>query len=208
MNNNYKYDLSMSIKDMYMNLNTQVQDMDNKFKELYNNTNYTQGYKQSQHFKMKQAINKLHQETNRQALEHLQNERIILEQQQKDMFNANVDKMDRLYNLMLFSIAPERAIQQSIEHGDIANAITLLEVSKDTMDIKVHMELENEVYSLTNTSEIQHIDTLINKLSYHNSDTGIVNDIILNHDTGEVIEYDMYVYKPIDSYQDTPTDIF
>lgn len=62
-----------------------------------------------------------------------------MEQQQKELFNSSVDKMDRIYNLMLFSIEPKRAIE-----------------------IEEHMELENQVYKLTNISEIQHIDKLIN----------------------------------------------
>ena len=46
--NNYKLNVSMGVKEMYLNLNKQVQEMDNKFKELYNNPAYTSAYKSQQ----------------------------------------------------------------------------------------------------------------------------------------------------------------
>ena len=206
--NNYNFNVSMGVKEMYMNLNNKVQEMDNKFKEIYNNPAYTQAHKGQQHLKLKQAIKNLHSETRENAIKMLNEEKLIMEQQQKDLFNSSVDKMDRIYNLMLFNIDPKRAIEISIETGDIPNAITMLEVSKDRIKLEEQLELEKRVYNLTNTAEIQHLDRLINKLSYHNSETGIITDIILDYDSGDIVDYGVYTYQPIENYSEVPQDIF
>ena len=206
--NNYKLNVSMGVKEMYMNLNKQVQEMDNKFKELYNNPAYTQAYKSQQFLKLKQAIKELHSNTRDNALKMLNEEKLIMKQKQKDLFNSSVDKMDRIYNLMLFNVDPKRAIEISIETGDIPNAITMLEVSKDRIKLEEQIELEKRVYNLTNTAEIQHLDRLINKLSYHNSDTGIISDVILDYETSDIVDYGVYTYQPIENYSDIPEDIF
>ena len=206
--NNYKLNVSMGVKEMYLNLNKQVQEMDNKFKELCNNPAYTQAYKGQQHLKLKQAIKELHSNTRDNALKMLNEEKLIMEQKQKELFNSSVDKMDRIYNLMLFNVDPKRAIEISIETGDIPNAITMLEVSKDRIKLEEQIELEKRVYNLTNTAEIQHLDRLINKLSYHNSDTGIISDVILDYETSDIVDYGVYTYQPIENYSDIPEDIF
>ena len=84
----------------------------------------------------------------------------------------------------------------------------MLEVSKDRIKLEEQIELEKRVYNLTNTAEIQHLDRLINKLSYHNSDTGIISDVILDYETSDIVDYGVYTYQPIENYSDIPEDIF
>lgn len=209
---NYKLELTGFIKSKYLDMNTEIQNMESKLKEICNDGRYNQSYMQRALREMNNNIKELNANTRKEIKEHLALEKQVLEKQRYNLLNASVDPNSRLSNLMLAQLgAYDTAIERSIELGDLGTATALLEICKgkdDKLSTDKYIELDTRLYELTKDDNINHVEYLQSKLNYYDSSTGIISDIEIDIE-GDIVGYTPYTYNnTLDSYIDTTTTIF
>ena len=209
---NYKLELTGYIKSKYLDMNTEIQNMESKLKEICNDGRYNQSYMQRALREMNASIKELNANTRKEIKEHLALEKQVLEKQRYNLLNASVDPNSRLSNLMLAQLgAYDTAIERSIEIGDIGTASALLNICKgkeDKLPIDTYIELDTKLYDLTKDDDIAHVEYLQNRLGYYDPKDGIVSDIEIDLE-GNVVNYTPYVYNTtLDSYINTDNTIF
>lgn len=209
---NYKLELTGFIKSKYLDMNTEIQNMESKLKEICNDGRYNQGYMQRALREMNASIKELNAKTRKEIQNHLAVEKRVLEEQRNNLLNASVDPNARLSNLMLAQLgAYDTAIERSIEIGDIGTASALLNICKgkdDKLPIDTYIELDTRLYDLTKDDDIAHVEYLQNRLGYYDPKDGIVSDIEIDLE-GNVVNYTPYVYNTtLDSYINTDNTIF
>lgn len=209
---NYKLELTGFIKSKYLDMNTEIQNMESKLKEICNDGRYNQSYMQRALREMNNNIKELNANTRKEIKEHLALEKQVLEKQRYNLLNASVDPNSRLSNLMLAQLgAYDTAIERSIEIGDIGTASALLNICKgkdDKLPIDTYIELDTRLYDLTKDDDIAHVEYLQNRLGYYDPKDGIVSDITIDLE-GNIVEYKPYTYNnTLDNYIDTTTTIF
>ena len=209
---NYRLELTGYIKSKYLDMNTEIQNMESKLKEICNDGRYNQGYMQRALREMNASIKELNAKTRKEIQNHLAIEKRVLEEQRNNLLNASVDPNSRLSNLMLAQLgAYDTAIERSIEIGDIGTASALLNICKgkdDKLPIDTYIELDTRLYDLTKDDDIAHVEYLQNRLGYYDPKDGIVSDIEIDLE-GNVVNYTPYVYNTtLDSYINTDTTIF
>lgn len=209
---NYRLELTRFIKSKYLDMNTEIQNMESKLKEICNDGRYNQSYMQRALREMNNNIKELNANTRKEIKEHLALEKQVLEKQRYNLLNASVDPNSRLSNLMLAQLgAYDTAIERSIEIGDLGTASALLEICKgkdDKLSTDKYIELDTKLYELTKDDNIKHVEYLQSKLNYYDSSTGIISDIEIDIE-GDIVEYKPYTYNnTLDSYIDTTTTIF
>lgn len=209
---NYKLELTGFIKSKYLDMNTEIQNMESKLKEICNDGRYNQSYMQRALREMNNNIKELNANTRKEIQNHLAIEKQVLEQQRNNLLNGAVDPNLRLSNIMLASLgAYDTAIERSIDLGDISTASALLNICKgkdDKLPIDTYIELDTRLYDLTKDDDIAHVEYLQNRLGYYDPKDGIVSDIEIDLE-GNVVNYTPYVYNTtLDSYINTDTTIF
>lgn len=209
---NYKLELTGYIKSKYLDMNTEIQNMESKLKEICNDGRYNQAYMQRALREMNNNIKELNANTRKEIQEHLSLEKQVLEHQRNNLLNGAVDPNSRLSNLMLAQLGSfETAIERSIDIGDIGTATALLNICKgkeDKLPIDTYIELDTKLYELTKDDNINHVEYLQSKLNYYDSSTGIISDIEIDIE-GDIVGYTPYTYNnTLDNYIDTTTTIF
>lgn len=209
---NYRLELTRFIKSKYLDMNTEIQNMESKLKEICNDGRYNQSYMQRALREMNNNIKELNANTRKEIKEHLALEKQVLEKQRYNLLNASVDPNSRLSNLMLAQLgAYDTAISRSIELGDISTASALLEICKgkdDKLSTEAYIALDTKLYDLMKDDDIAHVEYLQNRLGYYDPKDGIVSDITIDLE-GNIVEYKPYTYNnTLDSYIDTTTTIF
>lgn len=209
---NYRLELTRFIKSKYLDMNTEIQNMESKLKEICNDGRYNQSYMQRALREMNNNIKELNANTRKEIKEHLALEKQVLEKQRYNLLNASVDPNSRLSNLMLAQLGSYgTAIERSIEIGDISTASALLEICKgkdDKLSTDKYIALDTKLYDLMKDDDIAHVEYLQNRLGYYDPKDGIVSDITIDLE-GNIVEYKPYTYNnTLDSYIDTTTTIF
>ncbi len=209
---NYRLELTRFIKSKYLDMNTEIQNMESKLKEICNDGRYNQSYMNRALREMNNNIKELNANTRKEIKEHLALEKQVLEKQRYNLLNASVDPNSRLSNLMLAQLgAYDTAIERSIELGDLGTATALLEICKgnnDKLSTDKYIELDTKLYEITKDDNIKNVEYLQSKLNYYDSSTGIISDIEIDLE-GDIVEYKPYTYNnTLDSYIDTTTTIF
>lgn len=209
---NYRLELTRFIKSKYLDMNTEIQNMESKLKEICNDGRYNQSYMQRALREMNNNIKELNANTRKEIQNHLAIEKRVLEEQRNNLLNASVDPNARLANLMLANLGGyDTAISRSIELGDIGTASALLEICKgnnDKLSTDKYIELDTKLYEITKDDNIKNVEYLQSKLNYYDSSTGIISDIEIDLE-GDIVEYKPYTYNnTLDSYIDTTTTIF
>ena len=209
---NYRLELTRFIKSKYLDMNTEIQNMESKLKEICNDGRYNQSYMNRALREMNNNIKELNANTRKEIKEHLALEKQVLEKQRYNLLNASVDTNSRLSNLMLAQLgAYDTAISRSIELGDISTATALLEICKgkdDKLSTEAYIALDTKLYDLMKDDDIAHVEYLQNRLGYYDPKDGIVSDITIDLE-GNIVEYKPYTYNnTLDSYIDTTTTIF
>lgn len=209
---NYKLELTGFIKSKYLDMNTEIQNMESKLKEICNDGRYNQGYMQRALREMNASIKELNAKTRKEIQDHLAIEKQVLEQQRNNLLNGAVDPNLRLSNIMLASLgAYDTAIERSIDLGDISTATALLNICKgkdDKLSTDTYIELDTKLYNLTKDDDIKHIEYLQSKLGYYDSSNGIISDIEIDIE-GNILNYTPYTYNnTLDNYIDTNITIF
>lgn len=209
---NYKLELTGFIKSKYLDMNTEIQNMESKLKEICNDGRYNQSYMQRALREMNNNIKELNANTRKEIQNHLAVEKRVLEKQRYNLLNASVDPNARLANLMLASLgAYDTAIERSIDLGDISTATALLNICKgkdDKLSTDTYIELDTKLYNLTKDDDIKHIEYLQSKLGYYDSSNGIISDIEIDIE-GNILNYTPYTYNnTLDNYIDTNITIF
>lgn len=212
MENTYKMELTGYIKSKYLDMNTEIQNMESKLKEICNDGRYNQSYMQRALREMNASIKELNANTRREIQDHLSLEKQVLEHQRYNLLNASVDPNSRLSNLMLAQLgAYDTAIERSIDIGDIGTASALLNICKgkeDKLPIDTYIELDTKLYDLTKDDDIKHVEYLQSKLGYYDSSNGIISDIEIDME-GNILDYTPYTYNnTLDNYIDTNITIF
>ena len=212
MENTYKMELTGFIKSKYLDMNTEIQQMENKLREIVSDGRYNQSYMNRALREMNNNIKELNANTRKEIQNHLAIEKRVLEEQRNNLLNASVDPNARLANLMLANLGGyDTAISRSIELGDIGTASALLEICKgnnDKLSTDKYIELDTKLYEITKDDNINHVEYLQSKLNYYDSSTGIISDIEIDLE-GDIVEYKPYTYNnTLDSYIDTTTTIF
>ena len=209
---NYKLELTGFIKSKYLDMNTEIQNMESKLKEICNDGRYNQSYMQRALREMNNNIKELNANTRKEIQNHLAVEKRVLEEQRNNLLNASVDPNARLANLMLAQLGSYgTAISRSIELGDIGTASALLEICKgndDKLSTEAYIALDTKLYELMKDDDIAHVEYLQNRLGYYDPKDGIVSDIEIDLE-GNVVNYTPYVYNTtLDSYINTDNTIF
>lgn len=209
---NYRLELTGYIKSKYLEMNTEIQNMESKLKEICNDGRYNQSYMQRALREMNNNIKELNANTRKEIKEHLALEKQVLEKQRYNLLNASVDPNARLANLMLANLGGyDTAISRSIELGDLGTASALLEICKgkdDKLSTEAYIALDTKLYDLMKDDDIAHVEYLQNRLGYYDPKDGIVSDITIDLE-GNIVEYKPYTYNnTLDSYIDTTTTIF
>lgn len=209
---NYKLELTGFIKSKYLDMNTEIQNMESKLKEICNDGRYNQSYMQRALREMNNNIKELNANTRKEIQEHLAIEKRVLEEQRNNLLNTSVDPNARLANLMLAQLGSYgTAISRSIELGDIGTATALLEICKgndDKLSTEAYIALDTKLYELMKDDDIAHVEYLQNRLGYYDPKDGIVSDIEIDLE-GNVVNYTPYVYNTtLDSYINTDNTIF
>lgn len=209
---NYKLELTGYIKSKYLDMNTEIQNMESKLKEICNDGRYNQSYMQRALREMNNNIKELNANTRKEIQDHLAIEKQVLEQQRNNLLNGAVDPNLRLSNIMLASLgAYDTAIERSIDLGDISTATALLNICKgkdDKLSTDTYIELDTKLYNLTKDDDIKHIEYLQSKLGYYDSSNGIISDIEIDIE-GNILNYTPYTYNnTLDNYIDTNITIF
>lgn len=209
---NYKLELTGYIKSKYLDMNTEIQNMESKLKEICNDGRYNQSYMQRALREMNNNIKELNANTRKEIQEHLAIEKRVLEEQRNNLLNTSVDPNARLANLMLAQLGSYgTAISRSIELGDIGTATALLEICKgndDKLSTEAYIALDTKLYELMKDDDIAHVEYLQNRLGYYDPKDGIVSDIEIDLE-GNVVNYTPYVYNTtLDSYINTDNTIF
>lgn len=209
---NYRLELTRFIKSKYLDMNTEIQNMESKLKEICNDGRYNQSYMQRALREMNNNIKELNANTRKEIKEHLALEKQVLEKQRYNLLNASVDPNARLANLMLANLGGyDTAISRSIELGDLGTASALLEICKgkdDKLSTEAYIALDTKLYDLMKDDDIAHVEYLQNRLGYYDPKDGIVSDITIDLE-GNIVEYKPYTYNnTLDSYIDTTTTIF
>ena len=212
MENTYKMELTGFIKSKYLDMNTEIQNMESKLKEICNDGRYNQSYMQRALREMNNNIKELNANTRKEIQEHLAIEKRVLEEQRNNLLNTSVDPNARLANLMLAQLGSYgTAISRSIELGDIGTATALLEICKgndDKLSTEAYIALDTKLYELMKDDDIAHVEYLQNRLGYYDPKDGIVSDIEIDLE-GNVVNYTPYVYNTtLDSYINTDNTIF
>ncbi len=211
---NYRLELTRFIKSKYLDMNTEIQNMESKLKEICNDGRYNQSYMNRALREMNNNIKELNANTRKEIKEHLALEKQVLEKQRYNLLNASVDPNSRLSNLMLAQLgaydtaqlgAYDTAIERSIELGDLGTATALLEICKgnnDKLSTDKYIELDTKLYEITKDDNIKNVEYLQSKLNYYDSSTGIISDIEIDLE-GDIVEYKPYTYNnTLDSYID------
>lgn len=209
---NYKLELTTFIKGKYSEMNREIQQMENKLREIVSDGRYNQSYMNRALREMNNNIKELNANTRKEIKEHLALEKQVLEEQRNNLLNASVDPNSRLSNLMLAQLgAYDTAIERSIKLGDIGTASALLEICKgkdDKLSTDKYIELDTRLFELTKDDNINHVEYLQSKLNYYDSSTGIISDIEIDLE-GDIVGYTPYTYNnTLDNYIDTTTTIF
>ena len=209
---NYKLELTGYIKSKYLDMNTEIQNMESKLKEICNDGRYNQSYMQRALREMNNNIKELNANTRKEIQNHLAVEKRVLEEQRNNLLNASVDPNARLANLMLAQLGSYgTAISRSIELGDIGTATALLEICKgndDKLSTEAYIALDTKLYELMKDDDIAHVEYLQNRLGYYDPKDGIVSDIEIDIE-GDIVGYTPYTYNnTLDNYIDTTTTIF
>lgn len=209
---NYKLELTRFIKSKYLDMNTEIQNMESKLKEICNDGRYNQAYMQRALREMNASIKELNANTRKEIQDHLSLEKQVLEHQRNNLLNGAVDPNSRLSNLMLAQLGSfETAIERSIDIGDIGTATALLNICKgkeDKLPIDTYIELDTKLYDLTKDDDIKHVEYLQSKLGYYDSSNGIISDIEIDME-GNILNYTPYTYNnTLDNYIDTNITIF
>ena len=212
MENTYKMELTGFIKSKYLDMNTEIQNMESKLKEICNDGRYNQSYMQRALREMNNNIKELNANTRKEIQNHLAVEKRVLEEQRNNLLNASVDPNARLANLMLAQLGSYgTAISRSIEIGDIGTASALLEICKgkdDKLSTEAYIALDTKLYELMKDDDIAHVEYLQNRLGYYDPKDGIVSDIEIDIE-GDIVGYTPYTYNnTLDNYIDTTTTIF